>query len=272
MTPNETSGISMAVLGSGSGGNATLIRCGSTHVLVDAGLSARQIVQRMATLGVDPGQLDGILLTHEHGDHINGIDVLLRTRDIPVYTNAMTREMLIDRMKSEIRWKMFRSGQAFELGEFSIRAFKIPHDAVEPVGFVFNGQNTQLGVVSDVGYVTESIREHLRGSHGIYIEANYDQTLLERDTKRPWGTKQRIVSRHGHLSNTETAGLLAEIACERLSHVMLSHLSPDCNCPDLASQTVRDQLAERGHGSVQVQCARQDEPSEWIKIAAGAGV
>jgi len=272
MTPNETSGISMAVLGSGSGGNATLIRCGATHVLVDAGLSARQIVQRMATLGVDPGQLDGILLTHEHGDHINGVDVLLRTRDIPVYTNAMTREMLSDQMKSEIRWKLFRSGQDFELGELSIRAFKIPHDAVEPVGFVLNGQNAQLGVVSDVGYVTESIREHLRGSHGIYIEANYDQTLLERDTKRPWGTKQRIVSRHGHLSNTETAGLLAEFACERLSHVMLSHLSPDCNCPELASQTVRAQRSERGHGNVQVQCARQYVPSEWIKIAASTCV
>lgn len=267
MTPNETSGISIAVLGSGSSGNATLLRCGGTHVLVDAGLSARQIVQRMATLGVEPGQLDGILLTHEHGDHINGVDVLLRTRDIPVYTNAMTREVLRDQMKSEIRWVLFDSGQEFKLGEFSIRTFKIPHDAVEPVGFVFIGENVRLGMATDVGYVTESIREELRGNHGICIEANYDQGLLERDTRRPWETKQRIVSRHGHLSNTETAGLLAEIACERLNHVILSHLSPDCNCPKLASETVRTQLAEQGHVNVQVQCARQDQPSEWVNIS-----
>lgn len=267
MTPNETSGISMAVLGSGSGGNATLVRCGATHVLVDAGLSARQIVQRMATLGVEPGQLDGILLTHEHGDHINGVDVLLRTRDIPVYTNAMTREVLRDQMKSEIRWVLFDSGQEFKLGEFSIRTFKIPHDAVEPVGFVFIGENVRLGMVTDVGYVTESIREELRGSHGICIEANYDQGLLERDTRRPWETKQRIVSRHGHLSNTETAGLLAEIACARLTHVILSHLSPDCNCPELASETVRTQLVEQGYVNVQVECARQDQPSEWVNIS-----
>lgn len=259
-------GMSMAVLGSGSGGNATLVRCGSTHILVDAGLSAKQLVLRMEMLGVVPEQLDAILLTHEHSDHARGVDVLLRKREVPVFANALTREALSHKMKSHIPWKIFHSGQAFDLGELMINAFRIPHDAAEPVGFILNGNNTQLSMVSDVGHVTHLMREQLRGSDGIYIEANYDPNLLERDTKRPWATKQRIASRHGHLSNNQTAELLAEIACERLKVVMLSHLSSDCNSPDIASQCIGSTLQQQGLQNVDVRCAHQHEPTGWIEI------
>jgi len=262
------SGISMAVLGSGSKGNAAVIRCGSTHILVDAGLNAKQLVLRMNKLGIVPEQLDAILISHEHHDHAQGIDVLLRQRDIPVFANALTREALSHKMKSSIAWKIFHSGQTFSLGELSINSFRISHDAAEPVGFVLNGNNTQLSIVSDVGHVTHLMRENLRGSHGLYIEANYDQSLLERDTKRPWATKQRIVSRHGHLSNNQTAELLAEIACEKLKLVMLSHLSSDCNSPDIAVNTVSSSLRQNGFQHVDVICAHQDEPSKWLNIAA----
>lgn len=258
----------MAVLGSGSGGNATLVRCGDTYILVDAGLSAKQLVLRMEMLGVAPEQLDAILLTHEHSDHARGIDVLLRKRDVPVYANALTREALSHKMKSTIPWRIFRSGQEFDLGSLNIQAFKIPHDAAEPVGFVLNGMQTRLSMVSDVGHVTHLMREHLRGSDGIYIEANYDEVLLERDQKRPWATKQRIASRHGHLSNLQTAELLSEIACEKLKVVMLSHLSSDCNCPDIATRTVSDSLNQRGLTEVSIRCAHQHQPSGWIEITA----
>ena len=174
----------MAVLGSGSGGNATLVSVGNTHVLVDAGLSAKQLVLRMEALGVSPEQLDGILLTHEHSDHARGVDVLLRKRDIPVFANALTREALSHKMKSTVPWRVFRSGQDFELGSLSVQAFRIPHDAAEPVGFVLEGSGTRLSMVSDVGHVTHLMRENLRGSDGIYIEANYDPGLLEMDMKR----------------------------------------------------------------------------------------
>lgn len=264
------SGISMAVLGSGSKGNATLVRCGSTHILVDAGLSAKQLVMRMKLLGIVPEQLDAILISHEHSDHARGIDVLLRQRTIPVFTNALTREALSHKMKSLIKWKIFHSGQAFSLGDLSINAFRIPHDAAEPVGFVLKGDNAQLSMVSDVGYATNLIRENIKGSHGLYIEANYDQLLLERDTKRPWATKQRIVSRHGHLSNNQTAELLAEVACEKLKLVMLSHLSSDCNCPDIAVDTVSSSLRQQGFDQVDVVCASQHEPSPWIDIQAAS--
>jgi len=260
------SGMSMAVLGSGSKGNAALVRCGSTHILVDAGLSAKQLVLRMKARGVAPEQLDAILLTHEHSDHAQGVDVLLRQRSIPVFANALTREALSHKVKSTIAWKIFHSGQEFQLGNLKINSFRIPHDAAEPVGYVLKGSDTQLCMVSDVGYVTKLMRENLKGSDGLYIEANYDQALLERDTKRPWATKQRIVSRHGHLSNHQTAELLAEIACEKLKMVMLSHLSSDCNSPDLASKTVSNSLRQSGFEEVNVFCAHQDEPSPWIDI------
>jgi len=259
--------IQMAVLGSGSSGNATLIQCGSTRILVDAGLSAKQITLRLEALGVSPDELDGILITHEHNDHARGVDVLLRQRRIPVYANLFTREALEYKMKSDIPWKVFRNGQPFELGEFNINAFAIPHDAADPVGFTIEGQNIKLSMISDAGHVTKLMRENLRGSHGIYIEANYDNDLLERDTKRPWSTKQRIASRHGHLSNEQTAEFLEEIACENLKHVMLCHLSSDCNCPKLAVDTISDVLSKRALSQATVHCSLQDKVTPWIQIA-----
>jgi len=260
--------IQMAVLGSGSSGNATLVQCGNTRILVDAGLSAKQLVLRLAMLGVSPDDLDAILITHEHSDHARGIDVLLRKRSIPIYANIFTREALETKMKSEIPWRVFRSGQSFEVGELSVQSFKIQHDAAEPVGFVLNGQGVQLGMVSDVGHVTHPMRESLRGSHAIYIEANYDEAMLERDTKRPWSTKQRIASRHGHLSNTQTAEFLHEIACKKLGAVMLCHLSSDCNSAELAIRTVSDSLTKRGLTDIAIHCAQQDEPTEWIQCVS----
>jgi len=256
----------MAVLGSGSGGNSTIVQCGSTHVLIDAGLSAKQLVLRMELLGIQPDQLDAILLTHEHSDHARGVDVLLRERDIPVYANALTREALSYKMKSTIPWRVFHSGQDFDIGELRIQAFKIPHDAAEPVGFVLQGAETKLSMLSDVGHVTHVIREQLTGSHAIYVEANYDEHLLEIDTKRPWATKQRIASRHGHLSNNQTATLLGEVACKKLSHVVLSHLSSDCNSPEIATNTIVESLTSKRLHQVQVQCAEQQKPTAWITL------
>ena len=259
--------IQMAVLGSGSSGNATLIQCGSTRILVDAGLSAKQLVLRLDALGISADDLDGILITHEHSDHARGVDVLLRKRSIPVYANLFTREALEDKMKSDVPWKVFRNGQSFELGELEISAFTIPHDAADPVGFTIQGQNIKLSMISDAGHITKLIRENLRGSHGIYIEANYDKALLERDTKRPWSTKQRIAGHHGHLSNEQTAEFLEEIACENLKQVMLCHLSADCNCPKIAVDAVTQVFAKRNLTQVTVHCSHQDEVSPWIQIS-----
>lgn len=256
----------MAVLGSGSGGNATVIESGNTRILIDAGLSAKQLVSRLELLGVDPDRLDGIVLTHEHSDHARGVDVFLRKRRIPVYANALTKEALEWNLKSEIEWKVFQTGQAFGLGCLNVHSFPIPHDAAEPVGFVVQHGETRFGLVTDVGYVTQSMRMHLKGSHAIFVESNYDEEMLEADTKRPWSTKQRISSRHGHLSNTQAGEFIADVGCGKLEGVVLGHLSGDCNCPDLARKTIEGLLSSGGLQHVKVQCAQQDTPTEWVEF------
>ena len=258
----------MAVLGSGSGGNATILESGKSRLLLDAGLRAKQLSVRMKAIGIDPDSLTGVLLTHEHSDHARGLDVLLRKRKIPVYANAMTKEALQWGMKSEVLWKVFNTGQDFQLDEMTIHPFPIPHDAAEPVGFTVHNGSTKFGLVTDVGYVTQAMRIHLRETQALFVEANYDEALLEADTKRPWSTKQRIASRHGHLSNIQAGELIADVACERLAHVVLGHLSGDCNCPKVASKAVSGLLADGGLGEVQVLCASQHEPTDWLEFGA----
>ena len=235
-------------------------------MLLDAGLSAKQLTLRMENIGVDPDSLTGILLTHEHSDHARGLDVLLRKRKIPVYANAMTKEALQWGMKSEVQWKVFHTGQEFKLGDLTVYPFPIPHDAAEPVGFTVLGGSTKFGLVTDVGYVTQAMRMHLRETQALFVEANYDEELLEADTKRPWSTKQRISSRHGHLSNTQAGELIADVGCERLGHVVLGHLSGDCNCPKIAANTVSELLESGGLNQVNVFCASQHEPTEWVEF------
>jgi phosphoribosyl 1,2-cyclic phosphodiesterase len=254
----------VSVLGSGSGGNTTVISCASGVYLIDMGLSAKQIVLRLEQRGIDPDALSGIFLTHEHSDHARGLDVFMRRRDIPVYANALTKEALEWGIKSEIRWKVFQTGQPFELDDLSVTAFSIPHDAAEPVGFVLESSTARFGLVTDVGYITQSMRVHLKGSDALFIEANYDEDLLEADTKRPWATKQRIASRHGHLSNTQAGEFIADIGCEKLSCVLLGHLSSDCNNASVATQTIRPLLSDLD--VAELICADQHEPTEWFEF------
>ncbi len=253
-----------SVLGSGSGGNATLLECQQTRLLIDAGLSAKQILLRLDQLNIKPESLDGIVLTHEHGDHARGVDVLLRNRNIPVYANALTKEAMSWSMKSTVSWRVFETGQPFRVGDVEVFSFPIPHDAADPVAFVIEGSGARFGVLTDVGYVTQGMIQNLQNLDAFFVEANYDEKLLEEDTKRPWATKQRIASKHGHLSNTQASELIAQVASERLSEIMLVHLSSDCNCPQKAIERVRSELGSETCAEVNVSCASQNEVSSWI--------
>lgn len=253
------------MLGSGSSGNSTIVESEGVRLLVDAGLSAKQLISRMQAIGISPESFDGILLTHEHGDHIRGLRVLLKHMPVPVYATAATARVVKDSGVDGATWKIFDAGQAFRIGHVQIEAFAIQHDAVDPVGFVFQGSASRFGLLSDAGFVTRSMIERLRGVHGLFVEANYDEALLEADTKRPWSTKQRISSRHGHLSNAQTAALLAELAHPGLQCVVLGHLSQDCNSPDVAISTMRRQLDETGHSHVEIHCAC-GEVSPWWEL------
>ncbi len=237
------------------------------RLLVDAGLSAKQLCARLGVLGIAPESIDAILLTHEHGDHIRGLDVFLRKYPVPVYTTPHTREALLRHVRGEVAWRLFESGQDFGLAGCQVRAFSIPHDAVDPVGFVIRTEAVALGVLSDIGHVSSVVRENLRGLDGLFVEANYDDGMLEADSKRPWATKQRISSRHGHLSNLQVAELLSAIAHDRLRRVMLGHLSQDCNCPVLARASILAHLAAAGHGPMEIECAPPDAPTAWMALS-----
>lgn len=255
-----------AVLGSGSSGNSAVVECGDTRLLIDAGLSAKQLNLRLEALEIDPASLHGILLTHEHGDHIKGLKVFLKQNPIPVFATPATRKIVRETGVDGGVWKLFEPSQTFKICDTVIRSFSVHHDAVDPVGFVIDHESQRLGFVSDVGHVTRSMVDCLRGLHGLFIEANYDDELLAADTKRPWATKQRISSRHGHLSNEQVAELIREIFHQELGRVVLGHLSSDCNRPDIAMKKLRECFTQLGHHQIGLHCARQHEPSEWFVI------
>ena len=257
--------LEVTVLASGSSGNALLARSGDCSVLVDAGLSARRLAAGLEACGVAPGSLSGILLTHEHGDHTKGLKVFVEKFDVPVFANPLTADHL-KRQGLAARWNFFSSGAEFFLENIGVLPFSVPHDAADPVGFVLRSNGTGFAVLTDLGYATRQVVEAVRGVHALLIETNHDEALLQGDTKRPWSVKQRILSRHGHLSNSAAAEIVAEVATEALRHVLLGHLSRDCNSPELAVHAVGSRLRGGGSSSVQIQCARVDEESPMLSL------
>ncbi len=255
-----------AVLGSGSAGNAAVVDCDGLRLLVDAGLSAKQLTLRLRHLGIEPASLHGVLLTHEHGDHVRGLKVFLKNFGIPVFATAATSRVVREMGIDGGTWKVFEAGQAFRIHGTTIETFPIQHDAVDPVGFVVGHGERRLGMVSDAGFVTRGMCERLRRLDALFVEANYDDALLAADLKRPWAVKQRISSRHGHLSNGQVAELIREIVHPALLRVVLGHLSSDCNTPATAIAFLRACLEQLGHPLVQLHCACQKEPSEWFAL------
>lgn len=258
--------LQVIILGSGSSGNCALVCSGQARLLIDAGLSAGQIVSRLHSVGVGMDTLSGILITHEHGDHCRGLPVLTRKFPLPILCNALTREVLRDSLPDAPHWKIVPNGGSFEFEGMGIETFSVPHDAADPMGLVLRHGHSALGILSDAGHSTPIIRQRLRDMDTLFIEANYDNALLTSDTRRPWSTKQRISGRHGHLSNEQTAELVAELATVRLERVLLGHLSKDCNTPDLACASVLAELRKKGRTDVQVACAHPTVPSPWHRI------
>ncbi len=198
--------LEITVLASGSSGNATLVRCGGTSVLIDAGISTRRLIERLTACDIPITSLDGILLTHEHSDHCGALPVLLSKHHVPLFLNAHTARALTDSgVKQTGEWNIFSNGQTFTVKDLTVRPFSVPHDAADPVGFRLSSAVAHFGVLTDLGYPTRAVFDALTGIHGLLIETNHDEEMLQRDTRRPWSVKQRISSRHGHLSNSAAA-------------------------------------------------------------------
>jgi phosphoribosyl 1,2-cyclic phosphodiesterase len=256
--------LEITILASGSSGNAALVRTETASFLVDAGLSTRELTLRLATCGVEPRDLSAILVTHEHGDHTKGLAQWSKKHATPIYCNRQTAAVLREKVTDFNGWKIFESGAEFDLEGTTIRSFLIPHDAVEPVGFVVRREDHSFGFLTDLGHATTLVTESLRGVDALLIETNYDEQLLERDTKRPWSIKQRIQSRHGHLSNTAAAETVSRIRHDGLGHLLLGHLSRDCNSEELALGAMRRMLGESAIGLF---CALQEEVSPSIRLS-----
>src|SRR3989440_5196495 len=246
------------MLGSGSAGNSALVATDHCRILVDGGLSARQIVVRLEQCGITPAQLDGVLLTHEHGDHVCGLEVLCRKFHVPIYCNRLTAEAIrcwSGSLGEHKNWRLFQTGADFNSCDIHVQTFSVPHDAVDPVGYAFHSGESALGFITDLGYATKMVVERLRKVHTLVIETNHDEKMLQADPHRPWPVKQRIQSRHGHLSNAAAATVIEQLLSGKLARVVLGHLSRDCNTPELAAGAIRAMLAARGRPEREVHCA-----------------
>jgi phosphoribosyl 1,2-cyclic phosphodiesterase len=271
----------LTVLGSGSTGNAVLIVAGETRVLVDAGLSAKEVARRLVVVGEDVKRLDGILVTHEHGDHAGGLRVLLRSVDCPVYISAQTcdayvSERSIGNEEPRRRLKAIRdrvepieSSKDFRIGEIDFHPFTIPHDAVDNFGFTATHQGVKIATLMDFGRITTLITERLRGCAAVVIESNHSRDMLKACEAYPWELKQRILSRLGHISNEDVADWLRDGFDGVADFIVLAHLSQRANNPYLAQISAEVALQERSplfHSDTQISLSFPREPTPWIEV------
>jgi phosphoribosyl 1,2-cyclic phosphodiesterase len=248
------------ILGSGSSGNCAYLETEHVRILVDAGFSAKQIESRLASIGRSVADVQAIFITHEHGDHVCGVPVLAKRHAIPIYCNRLTAEYLAPETPTFTNWRLFEAGATLELGDLKINSFSVPHDAYDPVGFMFYHALGNIGFLTDLGYATKLVIERVRQARALVLEANHDLRLLQEDTKRPWSVKQRILSRHGHLSNDAAAEVAAEVVTDLMEDLYLGHLSADCNSPTHARSTVAQKLASVGRTQVRLHDTAPDKP------------
>jgi phosphoribosyl 1,2-cyclic phosphodiesterase len=265
--------VSVTVLASGSRGNCTLVCSSGTRLLIDAGLSCRELLRRLALCGESASCIDAILITHEHSDHVSALYVLAKRLKIPVYMTEAThhayrasaRDSAGNRVKLE-RLELFRPGHVFNIGDVCVTPFTIPHDAVDPVGFTFRSEGIKVAVCTDLGYMPASVRHHIRGCQVLMIESNHDLEML-RGGPYPWAVKQRVMSRVGHLSNDALADFLTTDYDGGAEYVILAHLSEQNNHPEIARMTAEHALGEqRNFVRNQLVLAVQHEPLAAIRL------
>lgn len=258
--------VHFTILGSGSAGNCAYLETDETRILIDAGFSARQIRQRLASIGRAPENLTGILITHEHVDHIQGLGVLAQKLNVPVYCNRATFDAIRMQFDVTLDCRLFATGAAFDVGDVHVETFAVPHDAQDPVGYVLRSASSTVAFVTDLGHVTRLVAERVRSANVMVLEANHDVKLLQNCPHRPWSLKQRILGRHGHLSNAAAADAIADVMSSNLQHLFLGHLSRECNKPELAHAAVSTRLQAIGATHVSLAVANQDTPCPTLTL------
>lgn len=265
--------MTLCPLFSGSSGNCIYVSCGGVRLLVDAGMSAARIEANLRVIGVLMEQIDAIVVTHEHVDHIRGLGVLCRRHGVPVYANEGTWNGILQKESGipQRCMRTFFTGEDFYIGSMNVHPFPIPHDAMEPVGYAFTCQGLRCGVATDLGHIDRAWMEGVEGCQALALEANHDVEMVELGAY-PMRLKKRILSRHGHLSNADCAKALMELIPKGTKAVALSHLSADNNLPELAYNTVCEALVCAGYdvgGEISISVARRDRVSDMLVLDDG---
>jgi len=249
-----------ASLGSGSSGNATLIQSGETVIMLDCGFSCKETVRRLQRLEIQPEQIDAIVVTHEHNDHISGVGVFSRKYKTPVWMNYGTfRQKNLGELS---QLELFNSHQSFQIKDILLQPFPVPHDAREAVQFVFSNQHKRLGVVTDLGHITEHTIKQLDNLDALIVESNHDLTLLQNGSYRE-SLKRRVAGNYGHLSNQQAADLVRNIGISSLQHLVAAHLSAENNTPQHTLQAFEDVLGDMPEWFF---IAEQEHGFDWKKI------
>jgi phosphoribosyl 1,2-cyclic phosphodiesterase len=269
--------VRVCVLGSGSKGNCTLLATEKTRLLIDAGLSCRETYARLAVIGERTDGLDAVVISHEHGDHINGLRALALKGDLAIHISRPTQQAIRwndkendeqneSNHRKKLKFEPFTAGTKFMIGDIEITPFPIPHDAVDPVAFTFDAQGVRIGLVTDLGYVPEVVKQRVKGCHCLIFESNHDLEMLKMGPY-PWEVKQRVMSRHGHLSNNATAAFLAEDFDGVAQVLVLAHLSETNNHPEIARLSAEQALAQRARGeNIKVHLANQTRPTQVFRF------
>ena len=261
--------INFCSLYSGSSGNSLFVETQNTKILVDAGVSCKKIESALQDINIDPSSLDGILVTHEHIDHVQSLGTLSKKFDLPVFVNQKTLDVM-PKQKDKIsdkNIKNFNVSENFEIGDLKIHPFSIPHDAADPCGFNIYKEDKKISIATDIGHMTNNILKNLEESLFVMLESNYDPEVL-RCSAYPFSLKSRIAGPIGHLPNEIAGKTISHLLKTGLKTAMLGHLSKESNFPELAYQTVLDELISNNYdeNSFSLSVASRDKHSEVIKL------
>lgn len=244
-------GVSVSVLASGSRGNSTIVQSSSTRILVDAGISCREIFKRLKAAGEDPHSLSAVVITHEHSDHVYGLATLAKKLGVPIFMTGATHQAWARSVRDATGEppqttciEFFSAGHRFRIGDIDVMPFTIPHDAADPVGFAFRVEGVKVAIATDLGYIPPSVCDQLQGCDVLVLESNHDLEML-RGGPYPWSVKQRVMSRVGHLSNDALAQFFVNDYDGSASYIVLAHLSEQNNHPEIARRAAEVALSGR---------------------------
>ena len=254
-----------SILASGSSGNTCYIETGKASVLIDAGLSGRETERRLGLLGVSARNLDALIITHEHSDHIKGAGPLARRFDLPLYINRKTLERGQRTMGNLPKPVIVRTGQTLTIRDLTVETFTKCHDAADPLGLILSFDGTRMGLVTDLGRSTRLVVDRLRECNALIVEFNHDQEMLE-EGPYPLDLKRRIKGPDGHLSNKQAGDLVRKICHDNLNYLVLAHLSKTNNNPTKAHKEAKEALGESGITRASILISEQDTPSPLIQL------